>query len=136
MKGQNATQDDALRELLGPAPDLCVLNLQRYLAPHYLFEDELGFETWWTARESPLWVGINVEGFSAYAFTTLYKTLVHYSTVQFVCYTAAHTSDSEAPCGCYGRDGTCDYHRDEDPGTAICGCSAESKVVCDYHCCE
>ncbi len=148
IKGQNITQDDALRDLLGPAPDLNILSLQRYLkahylervvglqrylAPHYLFEDELGFEAWWTARESPLWIGVNVEGFSAHALYTLYKTLARYPSIQFVLYTNLTATDDEAPCGCYGRDGTCDYHREEEPDTAVCGCSVSFDIKCAYH---
>ncbi len=133
MAGQKIAQDDALRDLLGPAPDLCILNLQRYLNPHYLFEDELGFEAWWTARESPLWVGVNVDGFSTYAIHCLYNTITRYPTVQFVLYTNQTATDDEAPCGCYGRDGTCDYHRDEDPETAPCGCSESFNLTCSYH---
>lgn len=133
MTGQKIAQDDALRDLLGPASDLTILTLQRYLNPHYLFEDPLGFEAWWTARESPLWVGVNVENFAARAFYILYKTFAHYPTVQFVCYTGIPTSDSEAPCGCYGRDGTCDYHRDGEEEIAACGCSTEYAIKCTYH---
>jgi hypothetical protein len=134
MRGQKIALDDALRDLLGPTPDLNILNLQQYLRPHYLFEeDELGFEAWWTARESPLWIGVNVDGFSTHALYTLYKTLTRYPSVQFVCYTGIPTSDSEAPCGCYGRDGTCDYHREEEPDTAPCGCSVSFRIKCAYH---
>jgi hypothetical protein len=130
---QKITQDDALRDLLDPAPDLNILNLNRYLRPHYLFEDELGFEAWWTARESPLWVGVNVEGFSAHAFHCLYNTITRYPAVQFVLYTGIPTSDSESPCGCYGYDGVCDYHRDGELDTAICGCSVFFQIICAYH---
>jgi hypothetical protein len=133
ISGHKIAQDDPLRDLLGPAPDLGILNLQRYLSPHYLFEDELGFEAWWTARESPLWVGVNAEDFSAHTFNILYKTLARYPSVTFVCYTGIHTSDSEAPCGCYGRDGTCEYHREKESETAVCGCSVDYKIVCEYH---
>ena len=133
MTGQKIAQDDALRDLLGPAPDLNILSLQRYLAPHYQFEDELGFEAWWTARESPLWIGVNVDGFSAHALYTLYKTLTRYPAVQFVLYTNLTATDDEAPCGCYGLDGTCDYHREEEPDTALCGCSETFHIKCTYH---
>jgi hypothetical protein len=130
---QKIAQDDALRDLLGPAPDLNILSLQRYLAPHYLFEDAMGFEAWWTARESPLWVGVNVADFAWYTLNSLYKTLVRYPSVQFVLYTNLTATDDEAPCGCYGRDGTCYYHREEMPETAICGCSETFKIKCEYH---
>ncbi len=40
--------------------------------------------------------------------------------------------DAHAPCGCYGYDGVCDWHRGHsDERFADCFCSRETK--CNYH---
>ena len=133
ITGQNIAQDDALRDLLGLAPDLNILSLQRYLRPHYITETDTSFEAWWTSHESPLWVGVNAEGFFAQNFVKLYSTLTRYPSVQFVVYTNLPATDAEAPCGCHGYDGVCEYHRIGDEDTAPCGCSTEFTITCEYH---
>jgi len=135
MDGQQILHDKALQDLLGLKPEdkLYILKLQIYLKPHYRSENTTAFATWWLARGSPLWVGVNVENYSGEDLRNLYFFLLKNPSVQFVLYTNMPTSDAEAPCGCYGRDGVCEYHRFSEIEVANCGCSVEYKVVCDYH---
>ncbi len=138
ISGAKIGHDSAIRNLLGlkPEDDLNILNLHRYLNPHLGEMEPIAksFQTWWASRMAPLWVGIDADGLSAEDLHRLYKTLLRTPSVQFVLYTNRHATDMVAPCGCYGRDGVCDYHRsDEEPDTAICGCSEFFNINCAYH---
>jgi hypothetical protein len=135
MSCAKITHNKAIRDLLGlkPEDDLNILSLQRYLRPHYITEDVKTFDSWWADREAPLWVGVNAEGFSANDFFKLYCTIARKPSIQFLVYTNRVATDAEAPCGCYGPDGVCDYHRAEEPDTAVCGCSETFHLKCTYH---
>jgi hypothetical protein len=136
MDGQQILYDKAMQDLLGVKPEdkLYILNLQTYLKPHYRSESTTAFTTWWLARGAPLWVGVNVEHYSWDDLRNLYgAVLLKHPSVHFVLYTNMETSDAEAPCGCYGRDSVCEYHRFGEPEVAHCGCSTLHKIVCEYH---
>ncbi len=55
------------------------------------------------------------------------------NTCPVILYTGIPTSDHEAPCGCYGYDSVCEYHRSRDSQVADCFCCAEKSVLCSYH---
>ena len=71
-------------------------------------------------------------------FANVYETIMkpEYAVVRFTIYTGkTWTDDSKAPCGCTGRDGVCEYHRDgeDEIEVAPCGCSEKYAVTCEYH---
>jgi hypothetical protein len=137
MSGQYIAQDDALRVLFGTVPDLRVLNLQEHLRPHLKYESVKDLEAWWTARGSPPTVAVNAEGTTAWDFFKLHDTLSRFPAVNFVVYTNRTVTRTVDPCGCYApnetHDGICNYHREEEPDTAICGCSVTFKIKCSFH---
>ena len=51
---------------------------------------------------------------------------------QIIIYTMLETSDSEAPCGCYGYDSVCEAHRTQKE-ILSCGCTHDKVIVCSYH---
>jgi hypothetical protein len=138
MHGQKITKDETLVVLLNLKEEdsLCILNLQRFMTPHYTSQKELEFQEWWHAHEDPLWVGVNVTGFSGHALASIlrFMTKARYSALTFVLYLDAESSDADAPCGCHGYDSVCEHHRNpEDSEVADCGCSDCYGITCPYH---
>ncbi len=48
-------------------------------------------------------------------------------------YTGIPTSECNAPCGCFGYDSCCAYHRYREMDIAECWCSERFGIVCQYH---
>ena len=66
-------------------------------------------------------------------YDILLRALKYVDICPVILYTGTPTSDQEAPCGCYGYDSVCDYHRNHDCQVAECFCCAEKNVSCSYH---
>ena len=132
--------DETLADLLGLTTadeSVTILNIQRHLRPLYKTQTEIDFETWWTTAGRP--TNVNV-GFVEKPYMNNYISLYNmvqqasYSQLSFTVYT--NLGDQNVPCGC-GVATPCFYH-DNSRGlsedcVALCGCSRELGIVCDYH---
>jgi hypothetical protein len=50
-----------------------------------------------------------------------------------ILYTGLVANDVNAPCGCYGYDVVCDYHRHQEYEVAECFCCESMNLKCVYH---
>jgi hypothetical protein len=95
-------------------------------------------EDWWHGRGEPRWVAIDaracVQDYALRLALLLHLRLPDFEKVCFVLYTGIPCDNAMAPCGCYGYDSVCEYHRHHHAElVAPCGCSRHFKTMCDYH---
>lgn len=129
--------DEKLTALLNPEPttQLTILNLQKYLRKHSTPRSHSAFQSWWTERGQPLWIGIHVDPSRSFQCETVYQLFADdaYKNLTVVVYSDVRWNDAEgeAPCGCMYSP--CDYHRHGEGEVAVCGCSTEYSIMCPYH---
>jgi hypothetical protein len=63
----------------------------------------------------------------------LLRALKYVDICPVILYTGLVTSYQDAPCGCYGYDSVCNYHRNHDCQVAECFCCSDMNVTCSYH---
>jgi hypothetical protein len=135
---QTIRADNKLITLLNPEPFIhpTILTLNRYLRKHITPHSRPVFHSWWTERDQPLWVGINLDPSRLFNYEAVYRLLQSdtYKDLTVVVYADVRWDDAagEGPCGCGGTT-PCDYHRYSEDDVAQCGCSDVYKIKCPYH---
>ena len=140
IDGQRINPDIGLRVLLQVhvTEQLSILTLNKFLRRHFMAPPSNDFTEWWSAHEESLWVGVDMTRADIKTFANVYDTIMkpEYAAVRFTIYTGlAWVDDSNAPCGCTGYDGVCEYHRGNPDNFAVapCGCSEKYNITCEYH---
>lgn len=137
LTGQKINADAKLSTLFGvePTTDLGILNLMEFLRKHITPRLQAPFNSWWTERDQPLWVGINRDSFHTSQFDSIYQLFqdAAYKNLTVVVYAdmAWNDAEGEGPCGC--MNSPCEYHRYGEDPVAKCGCSKKYKIMCPYH---
>jgi hypothetical protein len=140
LTGQKINADTKLSTLFGvePTTDLRILNLMQFMRKHIAPRLQAPFNSWWTERGQPLWVGINRDSFHTSQFDSIYQLLkvfkdAAYKNLTVVVYADVQWNDAEgeAPCGC--MNSPCEYHYAGEDPVAACGCSDEYVIKCPYH---
>lgn len=137
LTGQKINADAKLSALFGaePTTNLRILNLMRFMRMHIAPRLHVPFNSWWTERGQPLWVGINRDSFPTSQYESIYQLFqdAAYKNLTVVVYADIRWDDADGtgPCGC-GYD-PCEYHRAGEDVVAACGCSDEYIIKCPYH---
>lgn len=139
MNGQRINADELLRGLLKLKPEdqLNILNLQRFLKPHYELNRVKAFEDWFESRGFPLIVDIAAKTLSKKDFQHLYQSLVRKPEHRFVIYTDCPVSDDDTMFEARLRDEDEDGSSEDEGHGGLaarpCGCYEVYRIKCSYH---
>lgn len=73
------------------------------------------------------------EAYDQRRLAVLKKALKVAEECPVILYTGLMASDIHSPCGCYGYDVVCDYHRNHEYEVAKCFCCKNLNIDCSYH---